>query len=181
MGMPALADELEAVCGDDRSAWEVAGMIRLSAALACAVAGDHGAAKDHGAEAAKVAERLGEDPAAFEVFGPANAGIWRASLAVEAGNAGEAMAYAARVRPQALASSNRRAALRMERARALSMLGRDGEAVTELRAAEKLSPVQVRNHPMIREQVAHMLAGARREAGSRELRGLAWRMGVRPA
>ena len=80
---------------------------------------------------------------------------------------------------RARSSANRRAALRMEKARALSMLGpgHDGEAVAELRAAERLSPAQVHNHPMIRDQVAHML---RRASGS-ELQGLAWRMGVRPA
>jgi hypothetical protein len=156
-------------------------MIRLSAALACAVGGNHAAARDQGVEAARVAEELGDRPDAFEVFGPANAGVWRASLAVEAGNAEEAMEYAAHVRPQSLASSNRRAALRMERARALSMLDHDREAAVELHKAEKLSPMQVRNNPMAREQVAHIMRRAQAEAGGRELRGLAWRMGVRPA
>jgi transcriptional regulator with XRE-family HTH domain len=181
MSMPAAADRLEPLVGDDRFAREVYGMIRLSAALACAVDGNHDGAREHGAEAASVAAGLGDRPEAFEVFGIANAGVWRTSLAVEAGNAAEALAYADRVQPQALASSNRRAALRMERARAEWMLGHDDTAVRELRRAEKLSPMQVRNHPMIREQVGMMLRKAQREAGGRELRGLAWRMGVRPA
>jgi hypothetical protein len=96
----------------------------------------------------------------------------------EAGNAEDALAHAAKVEPRALASGNRRAALRMEKARARAMLGEDGEAITELRAADRLSPAQVRNNPLIREMVAHMLDSARREAGGRELRGLAWRMGL---
>jgi hypothetical protein len=111
------------------------------------------------------------------VFGPANVGVWRASLAVEAGNAEAAMAFAAAVEPRALASDNRRAALCMERARALAMLGEDGSAVAELRHAERLSPAQVHNHPMTRDLVTVMLEKARREAGGTELRGLAWRMG----
>ena len=53
-----------------------------------------------------------------------------------------------------------------------------GDAITELRAAERLSPAQVRNNPLVREMVAHMLNSARREAGGRDLRGLAWRMGL---
>jgi len=177
MATPAVADRVGAVMGDDRFGCEVYGMLRLSAALACAVQGDHAGAADHAEEAAKIAGRLGDRPEAFEVFGPANVGVWRASLAVEAGNAEAAMAFAAAVEPRALASDNRRAALCMERARALAMLGEDGSAVAELRHAERLSPAQVHNHPMTRDLVTVMLEKARREAGGTELRGLAWRMG----
>ena len=104
--------------------------------------------------------------------------MWRASLAVEAGNAEAALAFADHVEPRALASGNRRAALRLERARALGMLGKDSDAIGELRGAERLSPAQVRNHPLVREMVVTMLDRARREAGGRDLRGLAWRMGI---
>ncbi len=155
-------------------------MLRLSAALACAVQGDHQGAKVQSAEAARVAEPLGNRPGAWEVFGTANVGVWRTSLAVEAGNAEEALTHARGVEPRALASSNRRAALGMEKARALAMLGKNGDAVKELRHAERLSRAQVHNAPMIRDLVAHMLERARREAGGRELRGLAWRMGISP-
>jgi transcriptional regulator with XRE-family HTH domain len=181
MSMPSMADKLEPLTGDGRFGREVYGMLRLSAALACAVGGNHAAAAEQSAEAARVAVPLGDRPDAFEVFGVANAGVWRTSLAVEAGNAEAALSFAAGVEPKALASANRRAALCMERARALSMLGHDRDAVGELRRAEKLSPAQVHNHPMVRDQVAHMLSRARREAGGPELRGLAWRMGVKSA
>lgn len=175
---PRIADQLEPHIGDDRMAHEVYGMLRLSSALACAVQGDHASAAEHGAEAARIAEPLGDQADAFELFGPANVGVWRTSLAVEAGNAEAALRYAAAVEPRALASGNRRAALRIEKARALAMLGHDGAAIGELRHAERLSPQQVHNTPLVRELVTHMLAGARREAGGRDLRGLAWRMGV---
>jgi transcriptional regulator with XRE-family HTH domain len=178
LSTPQIADEFEAHVGDETFGRQVYGMLRLSAALACAVQGDHEGAEEQGAEAARVAEPLGDEPDAFELFGPANVGVWRTSLAVEAGNAEYALAHAAKVEPRALASGNRRAALRMEKARARAMLGDDGEAITELRAADRLSPAQVRNNPLIREMVAHMLGSTRREAGGRELRGLAWRMGL---
>jgi hypothetical protein len=157
---------------------QVYGMLRLSAALACAVQGNHAGAEEHGAEAAAIAAPLGDSPDAFELFGPSNVGVWRASLAVEAGNAEAALRYASAVEPRALASGNRRAALGIEKARALAMLSRDGDAVAELRRAERLSPQQVHNYPLVRELVTHMLERARREAGGRDLRGLAWRMGV---
>lgn len=182
LSTPRIADKFEPYVGDGTFGRQVYGMLQLSAALACAVQGDHDGAEDHGAEAARVAGPLGDQADAFELFGPANVGVWRTSLAVEAGKAEDALAHAAKVEPRALASGNRRAALRLEKARAKAMLGEDGAAITELRAAERLSPAQVRNHPLVRELVAHLLDSARREAGGRDLRGLAWRMGlVKPA
>jgi hypothetical protein len=153
-------------------------MLHLSSALAGAVQGDHDGARAHGAEAAGAAARLGDQPGAFELFGPANVDVWRASFAVEAGNAAEALAYADGIQPRQLASGNRRAALMLEKARACVMLGRYPAAVRELRQAERLSPAQVHHHPLIRELVSDMLSRARREEGSRDLRGLAWRMNL---
>lgn len=179
---PRLADGLESAVGGERFGREVYGMLRLSAALACAVQGDHAGAAEQSAEAARVAALSGENrDDAFELFGVANVGVWRTSLAVEAGNAEAALEHAASVNPRALASNNRRAALRMERARALAMLGgpdKTVQAVAELRQAERLSPEQVHNTPLVRELVTYLLGRARREAGGRDLRGLAWRMGV---
>lgn len=178
LSIPRIADDFEPHVHDGTFAREVYGMLRLSAALACAVQGDHQGAEDHGTEAARIAEPLGDRPDAWELFGTANVGVWRTSLAVEAGNAEAALAFADHVQPRALASGNRRAALRMERSRALAMLGKDADAIGELRHAERLSPAQVRNHPLVREMVVSMLDRARRNAGGRDLRGLAWRMGV---
>lgn len=62
--------------------------------------------------------------------------------------------------------------------RAYAMLGKNSDAVLELRQAERLSPAQTRHHPLIRELVTDMLTRARREAGGRDLRGLAWRMNL---
>jgi hypothetical protein len=104
--------------------------------------------------------------------------VWRTSLAVEAGNAERALEYASVVDPRALASNNRRGALAMEIGRALAMQGKDARAVAAFRRAEALSPAQVLGSPLLRELVRSMLDEARRKAGSRELRGLAWRMGL---
>ncbi|WP_242614122.1 helix-turn-helix domain-containing protein [Actinomadura roseirufa] len=172
---PDIADGLEPFIGDDRFGHQVYGMLRLSSALACQINGDDRAAADHAADAARSAERLGEDPGAFELFGPANTGVWRASLAVEAGEPAAALAHADGVEPRALPSRNRRAALLLERARARAMLGHHSDAVTrELLQAERLSPQQVHHHPLVRELVRDML----RRTGGRTLRGLAWRMSL---
>jgi hypothetical protein len=155
---------------------EVYGMLRLSAALARAVDGDHAGAEEQGAEAAAVAARFGDEPDAFELFGVSNVGVWRTSLAVEAGNAERALEYASLIESRALASNNRRGALAMEVGRALAMQGKHAPAVAAFRRAEQLSPAQVLNNPLLRELVRNMLDEARRKAGGRELRGLAWRM-----
>jgi transcriptional regulator with XRE-family HTH domain len=178
LATPRIADRTEAEAGDGRFAREVVGMLRLSAALACAVQGNHAGAAEQGAEAARIAAPLADRADAFELFGPANVGVWRTSLAVEAGDAAAALKYASTVNPRALASHNRRGALRMEKARALAMLDRVPEAVAELRAAERLSPAQVHNAPLVRELVGYLLDKAQREAGGRDLRGLAWRMSL---
>lgn len=175
MAMPGAADKMEPLAGQSLLAREVYGMLRLSAALACAVSGDHAGAAEHGGEAASVACWMDDRPDAWELFGPSNTAVWLTSLAVEAGNAEQALEYASAAEPRALASGNRRAALRMEKARAYVMLGgKTREAVTELRTAERLSPAQVHGSPLVREMVRQMLD----DAGGRELRGLAWRLGV---
>jgi tetratricopeptide (TPR) repeat protein len=175
---PRLADEAEPHIGDDLFAHQAYGMLRLSAALACAVQNNHRGAAEQATEAAALASRDGEHPEAWELFGPANVGVWRTSLAVEAGEAEAALTYADQVEPQNLASHNRRAGLRLEKARAYAMLGKDADAVQEVRQAERISPAQTRNNPLIRELVRDMLSRARREAGGRDLRGIAWRMNL---
>lgn len=97
--------------------------------------------------------------------------VWRAAAAF--GRA-HARSSANKPKPLMVASDNRRAALRMEKARAHAMLDRDADAVRELRRAERLAPTQVHNHPLIRDLVADMLD----RSGGRDLRGLAWRMSL---
>jgi hypothetical protein len=45
---------------------------------------------------------------------------------------------------------------------------------------EHLAPQLIRNDVLVRETVTGLLRQARCDAGGRELRGLAWRMGVAP-
>ncbi|HET9875290.1 MAG TPA: hypothetical protein VFQ37_05925, partial [Mycobacterium sp.] len=59
-------------------------------------------------------------------------------------------------------------------ARALTRLGRDTQAMRHLLAAERISPVQMRSHPLVRETVRGMLD----RAASGQLRGLAERMAL---
>ncbi len=54
------------------------------------------------------------------------------------------------------------------------------KGVRVLVRAERLAPQVVRHDVFVREAVTGLLHKARRDAGGRELRGLAWRLGVAP-
>ena len=163
----------------DRRAQEVYGMLRLTAALAAQVRGDTATAVAQAEEAARVAELHGERADTWEEFGPANVGTWRTTLAVEAGDPARALEHAATVDMAALPWRRRRAALLLDTARAHHQMGRshDRQAVAALRQAEQLA-VHMRASPWARELVQVMLAHSVRAAGGRELRGLAYRMGL---
>jgi transcriptional regulator with XRE-family HTH domain len=157
---------------------QVYGMLRLTAALASHLDGDPDGSRDQLGEAVRVAGKIGEQPSRWEAFGPANAGVWQVTLAVEAGEPTKALECAARVNPADLISGGRRAALHLEKGRALAMLRRTHEAVMELREGERICPLRIRCDSLARDLVGAMLERSRREAGGRDLRGLAWRMGV---
>jgi hypothetical protein len=50
--------------------------------------------------------------------------------------------------------------------------------VTEMRAGERACALRIRCDPLARDLVGTLLERARRQAGGRDLRGLAYRMGV---
>ena len=55
---------------------------------------------------------------------------------------------------------------------------RHGDAVRALRRAELISPHRIQRNPIVREVLAVLLPGARRDAVGRELRGMAHRAGL---
>ncbi|WP_230465479.1 hypothetical protein [[Actinomadura] parvosata] len=153
-------------------------MLRLTAALACMIAGDHAGADAHATEAQQLAVRVGDRADAWQWFGRSNVGSWRTLLAVEAGEPGRALDHASQVERGALPSRGRRASLAIEKSRAHAMLGHIKQAAAELRQAEKLSPNRIYNNPLVQDLVLDLLQRAPHGATAREIRGLAWRMGV---
>ena len=177
------ADRMPAqILATGERAQEVYGMLRLTAALAAQVRGDTAETGTQAAEAARIAKAHGERRNAWEAweyFGPANVGVWRTTLAVEAGEPAKALDYAAGCEVRAL-PPGRRAALLLDTARAHHLLGRahHRQAVIALRQAEQLASVRMRASPWARELVEVMLTQSKRESGGRELRALAYRMGL---
>lgn len=172
-------DELSGLLGDSRCR-EMAGALHLNAALAEATLARPDRAAERLDEAGRLADAL-PDGHGFGgmFFGPTNVRVWRLSTAVESGEGGRVRELAAGWDVRAIPSRGRHADYWTELGRGLASLrsNRD-EAVTALLRAEELAPQRIRAHPLIRETVAGLLRRARRDAGGRELRGLAYRMGV---
>ncbi len=168
---------------DSSDAVQACGMLHLSAALAAGTQADHATAATHLDEASTLAARMDTEVGTWAHlwFGPTNVGIWRTSLAVEIGEHGQAIEAAKTVHPELLPGNVRQAEFWAEVGRALvaEKKTRD-KGIRVLLHAEQLAPQRIRHDLLVREVVASLLRQARRDAGGRELRGLAWRMGVAP-
>jgi transcriptional regulator with XRE-family HTH domain len=165
---------------DTSETMQITGMLSLTSSLIAAASGDQterAAALDYAAE---LAERTGDDGNALWFgFGPSNVGVWRMSVALEAGEHAEAARIATTVNPEALPSPTRRSAYWREYGRALArMPRRHDDAVLMLRRAEQISPARIHRHPFMRSILVELLAKTKRDAVGRELRGMAYRAGL---
>lgn len=160
----------------------VLGLLTLTAALAAAVLQRGQVMEDWLAESARIAGRVPDQmDGNWQSFSAANVAVWRTALAVERGEGGGKIAeLARRVDERKLTVRSRRADFLADVGRGVAR-GPEGraEAVGWLRRAEEAAPQRVRNSAAARETVAFLLTRARAEAGGRELRGMAARMGVR--
>ena len=177
-----MADELRSVL-DDPEVAQAYGMLHLSAALASAAQRDRDSARTHLDEAGSIADRMASEVGTFGRlwFGRTNVGIWRVSIAAELGEGPRVAEIAQNVHPELIPSVSWQAEFYADLGRSLisEPKTRDAGLRTILRA-ESLAPQRIRNDLFVREAVAGELRNARRDAGGRELRGLAWRMGVAP-
>lgn len=176
-----VADQLEPHAHDPLGL-QVLGMITLTASLAAASIQRGDAAAHWLHEATALAARVPDTPMAnWQSFSTTNVNIWRVSVGVERGEAGNAVLKLAE--PVTLGGleprSSRRADFFADIGRGLSRDPRThADAVRWLRRAEEAAPQRTRNSASIRETVAYLLNRARAEAGGRELRGMAARMGL---
>ena len=180
------ARELEPRIGKGDRELEVYGMLRLNAALASAAMRRPDDAQGHLSDAADLAQRRGRPANPAEVrgfaslyFGPDNVGIWQVSTAVELGEPGKAQEVARDVHPEAVPSAARQAMFWADLGRGMaSEKATRDDAVDALRRAEDIAPQRIRTNPFVRETVTDLVRRARRDAVGRELRGMAYRMGL---
>lgn len=178
--------ELAVLAADSAPAdrFETRGMANLTAALAAAAQGDGDTAETHLQEAVAIADRVEPDtspwPAGIMQFGRTNAGIFRVSIGVELGQGPRVAEIAKTIRPETI-SAARQAAFWTDFGRGLMESRRHRDAgVDALLKAEQLAPQQVYRNTFVRSAVSHALPTAHRDAAGRNLRGLAWRMGLAP-
>ncbi|MGH3814541.1 MAG: helix-turn-helix domain-containing protein [Pseudonocardiaceae bacterium] len=167
---------------DSSDALQACGMLHLQAAQAAGAEGDHDTSATHLEEASALAARMDTEVGSWAnlFFGPTTVGRWRTHLAVQLGEHGQALEIAKTVHPELL-PKRYHAFFWSEVGRAL-VAGNTTrhKGVRVLLHAEQLAPQLIRHDVLVREAVAGLLRQARRDAGGRELRNLAWRMGVAP-
>lgn len=160
---------------------QVLGMLTLQAALGAAVS-QRPAAIDHWlGQARQLASRVPDDIRGnWQAFSATNVRLWNIAIGVERGAGGGSVLEMARAVDQSkITYSTRRACFLADVGRGLAREPKTRtDAVRWLRQAEDVAPQYIRNQPASREAVAFLLSRARADAGGRELRGMAARMGV---
>jgi tetratricopeptide (TPR) repeat protein len=172
------ADEIAATGGVEAAAAQ--GHLQLAAGFAAAALGDDDAAAARLQVALEHARRVGR-PTLFGVhlgFGEITVRLHEVAVGVELGRPEQAVAASRDLDVDRAPNPERAACWLADLGRAYAALNRDAEAVAALRRAEQIAPLRTRLHPLVREAVADMVDRAQRAAVGRELRGLAYRMGL---
>jgi outer membrane PBP1 activator LpoA protein len=155
------------------------GALHLVLAVAAARDNKRGEAREHLDAASKIADQLGQDRDDYGTeFGPTNVAIHAVSIAVELGDAGQAIELGHQVNPTGL-SPERQARHLLDLAQAHAVRRQIGEALHALQEAERIAPEETRVRYVGRAVTRELLqlSGLR---PSPELRDLAERFGVLP-
>jgi tetratricopeptide (TPR) repeat protein len=155
------------------------GAFHLVLAIAAARENNRQQAHKHLDQAREIAANLGEDRDDFGTeFGPTNVALHAVSVAVELGDAGQALDLARDIDSASL-SAERQARYSIDLAQAYAMRRQTGEALRCLEEAERLTPEQTRTHRVARAVARDLiqLSGSRPRP---ELRELAERFAVLP-
>jgi transcriptional regulator with XRE-family HTH domain len=155
------------------------GGAQLVLAVAAARDNQRTQAHQHLKAAETMAAKIGEDRDDYGTeFGPTNVAIHAVSIAVELGDAGQAIDLAQRVNAASL-SPERQARFLLDLAQAHAMRRQIGESLYALQEAERIAPEETRVHYLGRAVTRDLLqlSGLRPRP---ELRDLAERFGVLP-
>jgi hypothetical protein len=158
----------------------LAGGLTLTSVISAASAGDRSGVGELMARAAKLAEELGRDGNAYWfAFGPTNVQIHQVWVALELGDAREAVRVGEAIDPEAVPSGviDRRSALLIDLARSYGQLKMDAAAVNMLIEAERLTWQNIQYNKFVRELVRNLLRREHR-ASTPQLRPLTKRIGL---
>lgn len=169
--------EIEEDLSSDPAALSVLGTVHLRAAIMAARGGRVSPAWDSMSRARDVARRVGRDTEDYGLlFGPANVAIHEVAVAVELGDADEAIRRGAGLSLPSGLARERSSHHYIDLSRAWLWQHDHAKALACVARAEEIAPQRTRYHPMARETVARLLDVHRRMP--EPLRGLAARMGM---
>lgn len=172
-------DTAEPLAGDGQAGSRVYGFAHLTAAVWSAYAGRGAEAEEHLTAAAQVARRVADGDWWDVWFGPSNIAIHRAQVAAVLGEGGRLPALAEAVHEDRVPSAVQRSYLHIYVGHGLiGERGRADDAVAELRQAEDLAPGRFRIRKVVPPLVMELFGRPMRPASLRELRGLAYRVGL---
>ncbi len=155
----------------------VYGALCLTMAVTAARASDRQGARRHLDRATDAARRLGSDRNDFDTeFGPTNVALHEVAVAVELGDAGEALDLARGVDPTPL-STERQGRYLVDVARAHAQRRNVTDAVAALLQSEGITPEQTRSHARVKELVSDLLQSPHGRNHA-DLRSLAARIGL---
>lgn len=163
----------------DPKGLSVLGALHLTLALVSARSGERAEAKEEIQKAREIAARIGEDRNDFNLeFGPTNVEIHAVSIAVELGDAGEAVDIGLSINAEGL-SAERQGRLLMDLGRAYTQRRRIPEATESLLRAESLTPQMIRTHGASRAAIRDLVLMAGDKL-TKDLMGLAERADAMP-
>lgn len=168
---------LESDLSDDPGTLSVFGTVHLRSAIMAARANRANPAWDSISQAGEISERLGHDTLDYGLlFGPTNVAIHGVAVAVELGDADEAVRRGKDlILPDDL-PRERSSHHYIDLSRAWLWQGKTDKALACVTKAERLAPQRTRYHPMARQTVTQLLDHQRRLP--EPLRGIATRMGL---
>lgn len=169
--------QIEDNLSDHPGALSVLGTIHLRTAILAARGGSATPAWDSISRAAQISRRVGHDTQDYGLlFGPANVAIHEVAVAVELGDADEAIRRGARLTLPPGIARERTSHHYIDLSRAWLWQRDHPKALACVVKAEQLAPQRTRYHPMARETVSRLLDAQRRMP--EPLRGIATRMGM---
>lgn len=174
-GLRLLAQTRDGLVGDDDATRAVVGSLHLRESMLAARAGRADEAWDHIAEAARLAELVGETNVHELGFGPSNTTIFGVAVGVDLEDGVRAVEVADARRTVLAAPAERLGAYFIDLARAYLILGNRATALRCLEQARRAAPQQTRHHPQAREMVLAIASGGR---GSQELTSFASWLGL---
>ena len=178
-GMTLLARagrDMEGSVGNEASL-SVYGTVHLRSAILAARANRPSAAWESIGQAAEVADRIGHDTKDYGLlFGPTNTAIHGVAVAVELGDADEAIRRGKDLELPEDLPRERSSHHFIDLSRAWMWAGKPDKALACVTRAERLAPQRTLYHPMARQTVSQLLDQQRRV--QEPLRRIATRMGL---